>query len=126
MRFIRNVYLAARATMRRRSSFPCLFVLSISALLVLAARPLSAAKKKPPLHPLNLNTAAAAELQQVPGIGPSSAAKVLKTRKPNGLFKCARSPRHQRHRPQLDGKNAQVFDGRKSARAKASAERASE
>jgi hypothetical protein len=68
--------------MRRRSSFPCLFVLSVSALLVLAALPLSAAKTNPPLHPLNLNTTTASELQQVPGIGPSSTAKVLKMREP--------------------------------------------
>jgi len=40
---------------------------SISALLVLAPLPLSAAKTKPPLHPINLNTATDIELQQVPG-----------------------------------------------------------
>src|SRR5262249_22188320 len=48
---------------------------------------LSAAKKKPPLHPVNLNTATAAELQQVPGIGPSTADKILKMRKAYGPFK---------------------------------------
>jgi DNA uptake protein ComE-like DNA-binding protein len=31
------------------------------------------AKKKPPGHPVNLNTAGAGELQLVPGIGPSAA-----------------------------------------------------
>jgi comEA protein len=46
-----------------------------------------AAKKKPPLHPINLNTATAAELQQVPGIGPSTADKILKMRKSYGPFK---------------------------------------
>jgi len=45
------------------------------------------AKKKPPLHPINLNTATAAELQQVPGIRPSTADKILKMRKAYGPFK---------------------------------------
>ena len=45
------------------------------------------AKKKPPLHPVNLNTANSTELQQVPGIGPSTAEKILQTRKSYGSFK---------------------------------------
>ena len=44
-------------------------------------------KKKPPAHPINLNTASAAELQQVPGIGPSTADKILQMRKAYGAFK---------------------------------------
>jgi len=39
------------------------------------------------LHPVNLNTATASELQQVPGIGPSTADKILKMRKSYGPFK---------------------------------------
>jgi competence protein ComEA len=45
------------------------------------------AKKKPPIHPINLNSASAAELQQVPGIGPSTAAKILEMRRSYGAFK---------------------------------------
>src|SRR5260370_38600432 len=44
-------------------------------------------KKKPPLQPVNLNTATVLELQQVPGIGPSTADKILKMRKSYGQFK---------------------------------------
>ncbi|HKM66056.1 MAG TPA: helix-hairpin-helix domain-containing protein [Candidatus Acidoferrum sp.] len=57
-------------------------------LLVVLCLPVSAfAKKKPPAHPINLNTASAAELQEVPGIGPSTAQKILDTRKSYGAFK---------------------------------------
>lgn len=44
-------------------------------------------KKKPPAHPVNLNTATSAELQQVPGIGPATAEKILQMRKSYGAFK---------------------------------------
>lgn len=57
------------------------------AVLVLWATQDLCAKKKPPLHPVNLNTATAAELQQVPGIGPSTADKILRARKSYGSFK---------------------------------------
>ena len=45
------------------------------------------AKKKPPLAPININTATSEELQQVPGIGPVTAEKILQMRKSYGLFK---------------------------------------
>src|SRR5947208_15794506 len=45
------------------------------------------AKKKPPLKPININTAASEELQQVPGIGPATAEKILQMRKSYGTFK---------------------------------------
>ncbi len=48
---------------------------------------LLSAKKKPPAHPVNLNTASSEELQLVPGIGPSTADKILQMRKSYGAFK---------------------------------------
>src|SRR5580704_1783822 len=45
------------------------------------------AEKKPPLHPINLNTANAAQLELVRGIGPSTAEKILQARKSYGSFK---------------------------------------
>jgi competence ComEA-like helix-hairpin-helix protein len=47
----------------------------------------AAANKKPPLHPINLNTASSTELQEVPRIGPVTADKILKMRKSYGPFK---------------------------------------
>lgn len=48
---------------------------------------LSAATKKPPPKPININTANSDELQQVPGIGPATAEKILQMRKSYGAFK---------------------------------------
>ena len=45
------------------------------------------ATKKPPLKPVNINTANSEELQQVPGIGPVTAEKILQMRKSYGAFK---------------------------------------
>src|SRR5208283_1245523 len=57
-------------------------------LLMIAFMPgLLCAKKKPPAHPVNLNTASREELQLVPGIGPSTADKILQMRKSYGAFK---------------------------------------
>jgi competence protein ComEA len=46
-----------------------------------------ATAKKPPLKPININTANSDELQQVPGIGPATAEKILQMRKSYGAFK---------------------------------------
>ena len=48
---------------------------------------ISGATKKPPLKPVNINTANSEELQQVPGIGPATAEKILQMRKSYGAFK---------------------------------------
>jgi comEA protein len=59
----------------------------ISSLLTLCCADAVLAKKKPPAHPVNLNTASSEELQLVPGIGPSTADKILQMRKSYGAFK---------------------------------------
>jgi len=45
------------------------------------------ATKKPPTQPVNINTADSTQLQLVPGIGPSTAEKILQMRKSYGAFK---------------------------------------
>lgn len=61
-------------------------LLCFSLLFFLCAN-LSANKKKPPTKPVNINTATSEELQQVPGIGPATAQKILQMRKSYGPFK---------------------------------------
>jgi|ERR1700685_2590537 competence ComEA-like helix-hairpin-helix protein len=45
------------------------------------------ATKKPPSHPIDINSASSAQLQEVPGIGPATADKILQMRKSYGSFK---------------------------------------
>src|SRR5256885_17165689 len=60
-------------------------LLLVAMLLCVAA--LNATSKKPPAHPVNINSASAGQLQQVPGIGPVTADKILQMRKSYGAFK---------------------------------------
>ena len=59
----------------------------LSLALFLSAATFPATAKKPPLRPININTANAEELQLVPGIGPVTAGKILQMRKSYGPFK---------------------------------------
>jgi len=66
---------------------PALRVLCSLSLLLFVSAVANAGKKKPPVKPVNINTATSEELQQVPGIGPATAQKILQMRKSYGPCK---------------------------------------
>jgi competence ComEA-like helix-hairpin-helix protein len=72
--------------MKRRLTTIHVLLASVAFFLLFASTTLAAAKK-PPLKPVNINTASSEELQQVPGIGPVTAEKILQMRKSYGAFK---------------------------------------
>ena len=55
-------------------------------LILFATLAVRADAKHPPAHPLDLNTATAEQLQQVPGIGPSTAKAIVNFRQKSGPF----------------------------------------
>lgn len=69
--------------MTRRTA--CIFAALLG--LTFAGASFVHAKKKPPAKPINLNTASEAQLQEVPGIGPVTAKKIVQMRKSYGPFK---------------------------------------
>lgn len=76
----------------------------------------SAGKKKAPAKPVNINTAKAEELEQVPGIGPATAQKILRMRKSYGPFKSVDDLLAiSRPGPKAPRQNAQVLDGCKQS-----------
>jgi competence ComEA-like helix-hairpin-helix protein len=63
------------------------FLLSFFLFGLIFSASVAAGKKKPPAQPVNINTANSEQLQQVPGIGPATADKILQMRKSYGPFK---------------------------------------
>jgi comEA protein len=68
---------------RRRIFLLCL----AGVCLCLGASPGTIEAKKPPMRPVNINTATEGELQQVPGIGPVTAKNIVQMRRSYGQFK---------------------------------------
>ena len=57
------------------------------AALLLAACAAVQAKKRPPSKPIDLNAASAKELQELPGVGPVTAQRIVDLRAKSGKFK---------------------------------------
>ena len=71
--------------MNLRSRARIVFVLYCISLAALAGRG-ALAQKNPPGAPIDVNTATAAQLQQLPGVGPAMANAILQFRKKSGPF----------------------------------------
>src|ERR1700733_4413537 len=76
----------ARMSQRAALAFALLLV-GLAGFELLTATTLFPATKKPPAHPIDINSASSAQLQEVPGIGPATADKILQMRKSYGAFK---------------------------------------
>jgi comEA protein len=62
-------------------------LLAVAILIFISAGWAGAQKKTPPAQPVDLNSASAAELQQVPGIGPATAKSIINFREKSGPFR---------------------------------------
>jgi competence protein ComEA len=72
--------------MKRRS----IFGLSLIIFLCVAGGMLSApahAKKTPPTHPVDINAATVKELEELPGVGPTTAKAIVEFRAKSGRFR---------------------------------------
>jgi competence ComEA-like helix-hairpin-helix protein len=76
----------ARMPQRAALAFALLLV-GVVGLELITATALFSATKKPPAHPIDINSASSAQLQEVPGIGPATADKILQMRKSYGAFR---------------------------------------
>ena len=74
-----------------RAAFLCaLLLLAISALTASTDRTPAEKKpagKPPPSQPVDVNSASAADLQQLPGVGPATARAIIHHRSRNGPFR---------------------------------------
>lgn len=70
----------------RRAALALCRLVCIACLIFLPAVT-AAAKKKPPSRPIDINVANVKELEELPGVGPTTAQAIIDTREKSGKFK---------------------------------------
>ena len=69
------------------SSIPSRVSALVATLLVVLSFAVAQAQKQPPAKPIDLNVANAKELQELPGVGPVTAQRIIDMRQKSGRFK---------------------------------------
>lgn len=62
-------------------------LLAFGAVLFLTLAAPAAASKTPPTHPIDINAASAKELEELPGVGPTTAKAIIQFREKTGRFR---------------------------------------
>jgi competence ComEA-like helix-hairpin-helix protein len=62
-------------------------LLGFGAVLFLSLAVPALAKKNPPKHPIDINAASAKELEELPGVGPTTAKAIIQFREKTGRFR---------------------------------------
>jgi competence ComEA-like helix-hairpin-helix protein len=72
--------------MMTRTRYLVVEILSVALVLILLCGILEA-QKQPPAKPIDLNVATSKELQQLPGVGPVTAQRIIEARQKSGRFR---------------------------------------
>ena len=116
MRAVSREPAATRCTARYRfpAAGPQLLLAAIFATMLLSLASPAGARKRPPAKPIDLNRATKSQLEELPGIGPAMAQRILEFREKSGPFEHVTDLRAIRGigRKRFDAIRHYVFVGR--------------